>query len=353
MTGRKELIVSIKSTQEGSSPCGSGRIVSCLIVASTRKSANCDYCEKNGMNQSEPELAGIAGVRARIGGWPLSTTGMSATSRGLHFDVRDGSHGVELILQACDHHAVMVALGSSRQFTYEKPGISRAVSCRAGDLIVIPAGIGTRLGGAIPPILRIGIDPDQLGAGSRLDKALSGEDDQTGSILHANDIFASYIGGTLLEEMRKPVFDWRMSLLHHLAEALTVHFVTQYGLYTVSDLTGEIGDREAIRRLIEQLERTTHDFPDLSSLAKRAGLSRFHFIRVFKAETGMTPARYVEQCRIEQAKALIEAAEFSLVEIADRLGFSDQSHLTRRFRTLVGSTPAAYARAYARRHLTS
>jgi len=202
-------------------------------------------------------------------------------------------------------------------------------------------------------MLRIGIETEQLRNNSRLDKSLRGEDDQTGSILYVNDLFALYIGGTILEEMRKPESEWRISLLHHLAEALTVHFVTQYGVYTVSEHTGEITDREAIRRIIEHLARTTHDFPDLSSLAKQTGLSRFHFIRVFKTETGMTPARYVEQCRIEQAKSLIEAAEISLADIAEKLGFSDQSHLTRRFKAIVGKTPAAYARANARKHLSA
>lgn len=298
-------------------------------------------------------LAGIAAVRASIGGWPISTAGMSSTSRGLYFDIREASHGIELIVPACDHHAVMVALGSSRQFRCETHRASREVSCRAGDLIVVRAASSARLSGAIPPMLRIGIEPEQLRNNSRLDKSLRGEDDQTGSILYVNDLFALYIGGTILEEMRKPDSEWRMSLLHHLAEALTVHFVTQYGVYTVSENTGEITDREAIRRIIEHLGRTTHDFPDLTSLAKQTGLSRFHFIRVFKTETGMTPARYVEQCRIEQAKSLIEAAEMSLSDIADRLGFSDQSHLTRRFKAIVGKTPAAYARANARKHLSA
>jgi AraC family transcriptional regulator len=218
-------------------------------------------------------------------------------------------------------------------------------------LIVAPQGSPARLAGAIPPLLRIGIDPHQLRDRSALDPFLREEDDQAGSILNANDLFGLYIGGAILEEMRKPDAEWRMPLLHHLAEALTAHFVSQYGVYAVSDHTGEVSDREAIRRVIEHLERTTHHFPDLSALAKRAGLSRFHFIRVFKAETGTTPVRYVELCKIGQAKALIEAADMSLVEIADRLGFSDQSHLTRRFRFVVGCTPATYARKHARRRV--
>jgi AraC family transcriptional regulator len=298
--------------------------------------------------QGQGALAGIADARARIAGWTISTAGMSATSRGLHFDIRNGSHGVELALPPCDHHGVMVALGSSRQFTCETRGTVREISCRAGDLIFAPVATATRLAGAIPPLLRIGIDPGQLREHSALDTLLRGQS-ETGSILNANDVFALYIGGAILEEMRKPEADWRMPLLHHLAEALTAHFVSHYGVYAVSDHTGEVSEREAIRRVVEHLGRTTQDFPDLAALAKRAGLSRFHFIRVFKVETGMTPVKYVEQRKIGQAKSLIEAADLSLAEIADRLGFSDQSHLTRRFRTVVGCTPASYAREHTRR----
>lgn len=199
-------------------------------------------------------------------------------------------------------------------------------------------------------MLRIGIDPEQLSENSSLGASILGKDDQTGSILYANDIFALHIGGAILEEMRKPEAEWRVPLLRHLADALTVHFVTSYGVYTVSEHTGQVSDREAIRRVIEQLARTTHNFPDVAALATKSGLSRFHFIRVFKSEVGMTPGRYVEQCKMEQAKSMIEMSGSSLADIAERLGFADQSHLTRRFKAIAGSTPAAYARAHGRRH---
>ncbi|MGO4355111.1 helix-turn-helix domain-containing protein [Rhizobium sp. RAF36] len=295
------------------------------------------------------QLPDIAAIRSYIGGWPISTAGLSNTSRGLSFDVREASHGIEMLVPACDHHAIVVALGSSRQFRFYTQVASREVSCRAGDLIVVPAGSPARLGGAIPAMLRIGIDPEQLSDTSSLNASINGKDDQTGSILYANDPFALHIAGAILEEMRKPNADWRVELIRHLTEALTVHFVTTYGVRTVSEHTGEISDREAIQRIVEQLSRTSCNFPNLETLAKKSGLSRFHFIRVFKSEIGTTPARYVERCKIEQAKAMIEAADRSLSDIADILGFADQSHLTRRFKVIVGSTPAVFARTHNRR----
>lgn len=114
--------------------------------------------------QRQAELADIGTVRSHVGGWSISTAGMLSTCRGLHFDVRDVTHGVEMIGPACDHHAVLVALGYSRQFRFHTNVASREVSCRAGDLIVVPSGSPSRFGGAIPAILRNGIDPEQLSA---------------------------------------------------------------------------------------------------------------------------------------------------------------------------------------------
>jgi AraC family transcriptional regulator len=297
------------------------------------------------MKTTPSDHAGLAVVRTAFGGWPISATGMSRSSRGLFFDIRESSHGIELVVPPCDHYAVLVALGSSRLFSCDF-GTLREISCRAGDLVVIPVGVRARLAGAIPALLRIGIDPERFREGSPLGEALHQK--QTGSIVHANDLFALYLGGAIYEEMRKPEMDWRTDMLHPLVEALIVHFVTQYGIRAVSDHTGDYSDRDAIRRIVGRLRQTTHDFPDLSSLAHQAGLSRFHFIRVFKAETGMTPVRFVETCKIGQAKALIETSDLLLGDIADQLGFSDQSHLTRRFKKIVGLTPAAYARARGR-----
>ena len=56
---------------------------------------------------------------------------------------------------------------------------------------------------------------------------------------------------------------------------------------------------------------------------------------------------YVERARIEQAKALIVSAEISLANIAQAVGFADQSHFSRRFRAHEGRTPAQFAREQA------
>ena len=78
----------------------------------------------------------------------------------------------------------------------------------------------------------------------------------------------------------------------------------------------------------------------IDDLAEEAGVSKFHFARLFHKVTGLSPMQYRMNLRIEQAKArlLLERSR-SLVEIAIDCGFADQSHFGRHFKRLVGTTP--------------
>jgi AraC family transcriptional regulator len=68
-------------------------------------------------------------------------------------------------------------------------------------------------------------------------------------------------------------------------------------------------------------------------------MSPFHFARLFKQSTGNSPYRYVLQARANRAKELLKSGKFSIIEIAHRLGFADQSHLTRQLKDVFGATP--------------
>jgi AraC-like DNA-binding protein len=91
----------------------------------------------------------------------------------------------------------------------------------------------------------------------------------------------------------------------------------------------------------------------LQDLADAAGLSPFHFTRVFKNEIGLPPYAYYEQVRIAFAHQLIHQGQ-DLTSVAYQLGYADQSHLTRHFRRGSFTTPgkmaqlARHASAYGR-----
>jgi AraC family transcriptional regulator len=82
----------------------------------------------------------------------------------------------------------------------------------------------------------------------------------------------------------------------------------------------------------------------LADLAAACGLSVRHFARAFKATTGLPPHRWLLRRRVERAKELLESTDDGLSEIALICGFADQSHLTRVFQGLAGSSPGAWRR---------
>ena len=100
----------------------------------------------------------------------------------------------------------------------------------------------------------------------------------------------------------------------------------------------------ALQRVRDLLEAEYARTVTIRELADEAGLSTFHLIRVFRASFGLPPYKYLEQVRIQQARRLIRHG-LPLTHVVHATGFSDQSHLTRYFKRIVGVTPGRYARA--------
>jgi AraC-like DNA-binding protein len=82
----------------------------------------------------------------------------------------------------------------------------------------------------------------------------------------------------------------------------------------------------------------------VADMAETVGLSESWFANVFKQTTGKTPLQWQLGKRIDLAQALLVENELTIADIAAQLGFSDQAHLTKAFRQVVGGTPAAWRR---------
>ncbi len=83
-------------------------------------------------------------------------------------------------------------------------------------------------------------------------------------------------------------------------------------------------------------------------MAGEAGLTERSFLRRFKKATGQSPIEYIQTLRIEEAKQLLETSDSGLDEIGAQVGYSEPSAFRHLFRKLVGETPSAYRRRYAR-----
>jgi len=79
-------------------------------------------------------------------------------------------------------------------------------------------------------------------------------------------------------------------------------------------------------------------------LAARAGMSTFHFIRVFRERTGTTPHQYLRARRLDRAKYLLVATPSPVAQIAADVGFRSLASFSRVFQRLTGETPVEWRR---------
>jgi AraC-like DNA-binding protein len=101
-------------------------------------------------------------------------------------------------------------------------------------------------------------------------------------------------------------------------------------------------ERRAVQQARDYINEHFAQGVRLRDLAAQVGLSPYYLLRVFHAEAGMPPYEYLESVRVRRAQQLIEAGK-PLADVAIAAGFSSQSHMTRRFKRIIGATPGQYA----------
>ena len=97
-----------------------------------------------------------------------------------------------------------------------------------------------------------------------------------------------------------------------------------------------------LRRIKEKLNAEFRERITMDELAREAGVHPVHVSRVFRRLTGKGIGEYVHRLRVREACERMVDAEASLADISCALGFADQSHFSRTFREITGTTPAAF-----------
>lgn len=101
-----------------------------------------------------------------------------------------------------------------------------------------------------------------------------------------------------------------------------------------------------VRRAVELMnERKGDPALALPLIARKVGVSPSHLVRIFQANLGTSPMRYLSQMRVRHAQSLLVRSQLTIKEIAFMVGFRDQLYFSRVFRQETGRSPRAFRRA--------
>jgi len=151
----------------------------------------------------------------------------------------------------------------------------------------------------------------------------------------------------LMEKLRLELMRRRASplLVQGLAQAIAVHLARNYAEVvqeprSASPALPGFKLHQITDWMAEHLAEEFH----LDRLAAQAGLSKFHFNRLFKSATGVSPSHYHINLRMDAAKRQLRETKKSVVEIALAVGYATPSHFAQLFRRETGLSPSDYRR---------
>jgi AraC family transcriptional regulator len=257
----------------------------------------------------------------------------------------------EVTAPAFTDHVILVNVGRPYRMEERLDGRVYRTSGVSGDVAIIPAGTPSEFRSREREPQEVDsfamrLDPAFVGDAAR--GADVGPDGiELVGIMGGRDPEIERIGASLLSEMESGGLLGDL-YADSLATMLAVSLLRRHSSLgrgaarkTVRAPSGGL-PRAALRRVTDYVEENLSGDLTLAELSGVAHMSPFHFSRVFKLSTGLSPHRYVVRRRIERAKRLLADSELPLHEVARAAGFADQSHLARHFRLRLGTTPRSF-----------
>ena len=117
---------------------------------------------------------------------------------------------------------------------------------------------------------------------------------------------------------------------------------------TYSLVTTCIPGKSDISRELDIIKNAIIGNPEMelsiADMSQRVNISSYHLIRKFSSENGLTPHKFQMQCRIRKAQELLREG-YRVIEVAQMVGFCDQSHMDRVFRKQLGISPEEYIKS--------
>jgi AraC-like DNA-binding protein len=150
----------------------------------------------------------------------------------------------------------------------------------------------------------------------------------------------------VLGELAQAAAEGRSDIgLDEIGQMFAARFVEVASGKTAKPVTASRGDR---RRAVESalwIDAHSHREIDLEQAARQAGISPFHFLRLFSAVLGVTPHQYLVRSRLRHAARLLPDEERAITDIAYDIGFGDLSNFVRTFHRAAGVSPLKFRKA--------
>lgn len=129
--------------------------------------------------------------------------------------------------------------------------------------------------------------------------------------------------------------------VHRLHDEMVMDYTEKMRKYNRSDTNSK-----HINACKEYIYSHIKERITIEDLADELGVSSGYLSRLFKKETGVSVSAYIRSQKIDMAKNLLRFSDYSMIDIANRLSFSSQSHFIQQFREVVGMTPKKYRDEY-------
>jgi len=150
----------------------------------------------------------------------------------------------------------------------------------------------------------------------------------------------------LLEQLRLELnsrHDISALFVQGIAQSLGVHLVRHYlDPHTSGNARGNALPAYRLRAVIDQMQSQLHKPFSLGQLARTAEMSEYHFSRLFKQATSLSPSQYFIRLRMTHARQLLVESGRSVIDIGLEVGYSSPGHFSQIFRREVGVTPSQY-----------
>lgn len=127
-----------------------------------------------------------------------------------------------------------------------------------------------------------------------------------------------------------------------LGRVFLVKLIQKYAIRDDEFTDGKGLSANQYKRVLNYVKEHFAESVAVSSLADHMAMSPQHFSRAFKETLGRSPVQYIQEHRVEESKRLLKQSNLSLVEVAERCGFSDQAHFSRLFKKYTLQTPKRY-----------